>query len=111
MLRSRGERASTWLLRTDGVVELEGTILVELEDVAKGYRHPSIVDIKVGFKTWYPGAEPRYVERCKLKDAATTQAALGFKICGMQARPSMCVRHRGLHTLMPAVIHLLFPIS
>lgn len=30
-----------------GVVEMQGTILVELEDVAKGYRHPSIVDIKV----------------------------------------------------------------
>lgn len=42
--------------------------------------------MQVGFRTWYPGAEARYVERCKLKDAATTQAALGFKICGMQAR-------------------------
>ena len=59
---------------------------MELEDVTRGYKHPSIVDIKVGLRTWYAGADPRYIERCKLKDAATTQAALGFKVCGMQVR-------------------------
>jgi 1D-myo-inositol-tetrakisphosphate 5-kinase/inositol-polyphosphate multikinase len=57
---------------------------VELEDVAQHYRRPSIIDIKVGFQTWYPNADPSYIQRCKAKDAQTTQAALGFKICGMQ---------------------------
>ena len=40
--------------------------------------------LQVGFRTWYSGADQRYIEKCKLKDASTTQAALGFKICGMQ---------------------------
>ena len=101
----------------DGLVQLDGSLLLELEDVAREYRHPSIVDIKVwalawfasesrlstgltasvaqvGLKTWYAWADPRHIERCKLKDAATTQATLGFKICGMQARllfwPILC---------------------
>lgn len=67
-----------------GVVEMTSVTLLELEDVAKRYRHPSIIDIKLGFQTWYPTADQRYIDKCKAKDASTTQAALGFKICGMQ---------------------------
>ncbi|EFN50926.1 hypothetical protein CHLNCDRAFT_141721 [Chlorella variabilis] len=58
--------------------------LLELEDLARAYRHPCIIDIKVGFRTWYPQADDKYIQRCKEKDESTTQAALGFKICGMQ---------------------------
>ena len=67
-----------------GVVEMNNVTLLELEDVAKRYRHPSIIDIKLGFQTWYPTADQRYIDKYKAKDASTTQAALGFKICGMQ---------------------------
>ena len=63
---------------------MDKVTLLELEDVAKRYRHPSIIDIKLGFRTWYPTADQRYIDKCKAKDASTTQAALGFKICGMQ---------------------------
>lgn len=66
------------------MVEIDNVTLLELEDVAKRYRHPSIIDIKLGFRTWYPTADQRYIDKCKAKDASTTQAALGFKICGMQ---------------------------
>lgn len=59
-------------------------MLLELEDLARWYRHPCIMDVKVGRRTWYPQAEAAYIERCRAKDAATTQRALGFKICGMQ---------------------------
>lgn len=72
------------LYPADGLIEVDGKQLVELEDVTRFYKHPSIVDIKVGLRTWYAGAEQGYIERCKLKDAATTQAALGYKVCGMQ---------------------------
>jgi 1D-myo-inositol-tetrakisphosphate 5-kinase/inositol-polyphosphate multikinase len=85
------------------VIEAGGRFLVELEDVAQHYRRPSIIDIKVGYQTWYPGADPSYIQRCQVKDAQTTQAALGFKICGMQVccnplcflpfRPSRCARY------------------
>lgn len=67
-----------------GVHELPDRTLVELEDLAARYTHPSIIDIKVGFHTWYHGADQRYIEKCKVKDSETTQAALGFKVCGMQ---------------------------
>lgn len=67
----------------------DGHTLLELEDVARSYDHPAIIDIKVGKKTWYDEADEGYIERCKLKDSATTQGSLGFKICGMQV-----FRHR-----------------
>lgn len=67
-----------------GVVEAEGRTLLELEDLTRWYRHPCIIDIKIGHRTWYAHADPGYIERCRLKDAATTQSSLGFKICGMQ---------------------------
>lgn len=67
-----------------GVQVADGRVLLELEDLARWYHHPCIIDIKIGHQTWYPHADPAYIERCKKKDAATTQSTLGFKICGMQ---------------------------
>jgi inositol-polyphosphate multikinase len=70
----------------DGTLDLDGRTLLELEDVARGYRRPSIMDVKIGFRTWYHGASESYISKCKAKDAETTQARLGFKVCGMQVR-------------------------
>jgi 1D-myo-inositol-tetrakisphosphate 5-kinase/inositol-polyphosphate multikinase len=39
---------------------------------------------QVGYQTWYPNADPSYIQRCQIKDEQTTQATFGFKICGMQ---------------------------
>lgn len=72
------------------MIEAGGRYLVELEDVAQHYRRPSIIDIKVGYQTWYADADPSYIQRCQIKDAQTTQAALGFKICGMQVLYPSC---------------------
>jgi hypothetical protein len=66
------------------VLDCESRVLLELEDFTRAYRHPSIVDIKIGHATWYPEADPYYIERARRKDMTTTQARLGFKICGMQ---------------------------
>jgi hypothetical protein len=35
------------LVVADGTVESESRTLLELEDVARRYRHPSIIDVKV----------------------------------------------------------------
>jgi hypothetical protein len=67
-----------------GVVEADGRVLLELEDLTRWYQHPCIMDIKIGFRTWYSHADSSYIERCRQKDSTTTQATLGFKICGMQ---------------------------
>ena len=56
---------------------------------------------QVGFRTWYPGADQRHIERCKLKDSATSQAALGFKVCGMQVRAARSCPG-GCHGALPA---------
>ena len=84
-----------------GVVEAGGRQLVALEDVARHYRRPSICDIKVGFRTWYTNGDAAYIQRCQLKDAATTQSTLGFKVCGMQARSALSARCPA-RRLMPA---------
>ena len=34
--------------------------------------------------TWYAQADDAYIQKCQRKDRATTSAALGFKVCGMQ---------------------------
>ena len=36
---------------TDGTVQSEDCLLLELEDVAKAYKRPSIIDIKVPMQT------------------------------------------------------------
>ena len=89
----------------DGVVELDGSRFLELEDVAHGYRRPCIMDVKLGRQTWYPGADPAYAERCAARDAATMQAAVGFRICGLQ------VHHAKLDSLnFRLLAHLWLPM-
>lgn len=47
------------------MVEADGRTFLELEDLTRHYRRPSIIDIKVGFRTWYPFASKAYIERCQ----------------------------------------------
>ena len=61
-----------------------GTSHLELEDIKHGYLRPCVIDVKVGFQTWYPGASEEYINKCKAKDIATGNAKLGFKVCGLQ---------------------------
>lgn len=70
--------------RFSGTVESGGRGFLVLEDVATAYSKPCVIDVKIGFQTWYPNADERYVRRARAKDLATTQATLGFKICGWQ---------------------------
>lgn len=67
-----------------GVVELGDITYMKLEDVTRRYARPSIIDIKIGYQTWYPRETDTHIEKCQVKDKATTTSELGFKICGMQ---------------------------
>mmetsp|Transcript_10517 Transcript_10517/g.19778 ORF Transcript_10517/g.19778 Transcript_10517/m.19778 type:complete len:298 (+) Transcript_10517:392-1285(+) len=67
-----------------GVLELGGITYMKMKDVTRQYEEPCIIDIKIGYQTWYPSATDSHIEKCKLKDSATTSSELGFKICGMQ---------------------------
>ncbi|KAG1370255.1 inositol polyphosphate multikinase beta [Cocos nucifera] len=53
-----------------------------LDDLASGLRHPSLIDIKIGGRTWYPSAPDDYFHKCLKKDRDTTSLALGFRISG-----------------------------
>lgn len=55
-----------------------------MEDLAHEFQKPGIMDVKVGSRTWYIEAGPKYVEKCKAKDLETTSAALGYRVSGMQ---------------------------
>ncbi|KAH9317740.1 hypothetical protein KI387_019509, partial [Taxus chinensis] len=55
-----------------------------IEDLTYRFHHPSVIDIKMGSRTWYPGATEEYIKKCLDKDKETTSALLGFRISGMQ---------------------------
>ncbi|CAM6091293.1 unnamed protein product [Calypogeia fissa] len=52
--------------------------------LAHGFQHPSIIDLKIGFRTWYPEASEHSINKHKLKDKKTTSGALGCRVSGMQ---------------------------
>ncbi|XP_041994091.1 inositol polyphosphate multikinase alpha-like [Salvia splendens] len=74
--------------------EFYGTQLVEasdgsgmqrhlvLQDLTFGRVHPSIMDIKIGSRTWHPQAPEDYVNRCLKKDRGTSSLLLGFRVSG-----------------------------
>ncbi|GLU20837.1 hypothetical protein SLE2022_370170 [Rubroshorea leprosula] len=55
-----------------------------LQDVVSGCCNPSIMDIKIGSRTWYPEASNEYIEKCLKKDRKSTSVSLGFRISGLQ---------------------------
>ena len=63
---------------------MEGKRYLSLEDFSHSYRHPCIIDIKMGFTTIYPWATDAYKVKNVNKDAATTQGSIGFRISGLQ---------------------------
>jgi hypothetical protein len=75
---------SPFLPRFHGTVEVEGRRFLALDDFCHDYRHPCLIDIKMGFTTIYPWATDAYKAKNKCKDASTTQSLLGFRISGFQ---------------------------
>ncbi|GAB2294295.1 inositol polyphosphate multikinase, variant 2 [Dionaea muscipula] len=55
-----------------------------LEDIVSNYGKPSIMDIKIGSRTWYPEASEDYIQKCLKKDRESTSVSLGFRISGLQ---------------------------
>lgn len=55
-----------------------------LQDLISTRLHPSVMDIKIGSRTWYPQASEDYIEKCLRKDRENTSLSLGFRICGIQ---------------------------
>ncbi|CAN6862693.1 unnamed protein product [Brassica oleracea] len=55
-----------------------------LEDVVSGYVKPSVMDVKIGSRTWYPDVSEEYFNKCIKKDSATTTVSLGFRVSGLK---------------------------
>ncbi|KAK7317284.1 hypothetical protein RJT34_01375 [Clitoria ternatea] len=55
-----------------------------LEDLLHGYTNPSVIDIKVGSRTWYPQASLDYINKCLAKDRESSTVHLGFRISGLK---------------------------
>ncbi|XP_043701863.1 inositol polyphosphate multikinase beta-like [Telopea speciosissima] len=55
-----------------------------LQNLVSNYVHPSVMDVKIGSRTWYPQASEEYIAKCVKKDRETTSLLLGFRISGLQ---------------------------
>ncbi|CAN6469978.1 unnamed protein product [Victoria cruziana] len=55
-----------------------------IQDVVVSLCRPSVMDVKIGSRTWYPGASDEYVDKCVEKDETSTSLKLGFRISGLQ---------------------------
>lgn len=55
-----------------------------LDDLLSGHLHPSVMDIKIGSRTWYPESSEDYVQKCLKKDRESTSLPLGFRISGLK---------------------------
>ncbi|VVB17622.1 unnamed protein product [Arabis nemorensis] len=55
-----------------------------LEDVVSGYLNPSVMDVKIGSRTWYPDVSEVYFKKCIKKDRETTTVSLGFRVSGFK---------------------------
>ncbi|XP_027169135.1 inositol polyphosphate multikinase alpha-like [Coffea eugenioides] len=55
-----------------------------LEDLTLGRVNPSIMDIKIGSRTWSPQASEDYIAKCLKKDRESSSLLLGFRLSGLQ---------------------------
>ncbi|CAL5444317.1 unnamed protein product [Camellia sinensis] len=55
-----------------------------LQDLSMGHLNPSIMDIKIGSRTWPPQASEDYISKCLKRDRESTSVPLGFRISGFQ---------------------------
>ncbi|XWS51531.1 hypothetical protein CRYUN_Cryun12cG0184000 [Craigia yunnanensis] len=55
-----------------------------LQNLVSNRLNPSIMDVKIGSRTWYPEASDNYIQKCLEKDRKSTTVSLGFRISGLQ---------------------------
>lgn len=55
-----------------------------LQDLNFSRSNPSVMDIKIGSRTWAPQAPDHYIQKCLKKDRETSSTPLGFRLSGLQ---------------------------
>ena len=72
-----------WIARYNGVKEVEGRgQFMMLEDLTYGYTKPSVIDLKIGTKTWEEDAPQEKIDRESKK--YPLQRTIGFRLTGMR---------------------------
>lgn len=79
---SASASASSWT--PSGGARLGTGLAIALENVAYGFRRPSILDIKLGAQLCRPDAPAAKQARLEAVSRATTSGSLGFRIAGMK---------------------------
>ena len=59
-------------------------LLLKLRDLTHGYRHPCVLDVKLGLSTVVEGQSERKQSEARKKDLETTTHALALRICGIK---------------------------
>ncbi|KAL6559739.1 inositol polyphosphate multikinase [Orobanche gracilis] len=55
-----------------------------LQDLTFNRVDPSVMDVKIGSRTWAPQAPEDYINKCLKKDRESTSVSLGFRLSGLQ---------------------------
>ncbi|KAL2346412.1 hypothetical protein Fmac_000412 [Flemingia macrophylla] len=55
-----------------------------LEDLLHGYAKPSVMDVKIGSRTWNLRDSEDYINKCLAKDRDSSTIPLGFRISGVK---------------------------
>jgi len=68
-----------------GDTTIDGNRFIILDNINAAYSKPSLMDLKIGFHTWYeaPWNSEEWVAKRKKKDEKEGLGRLGFKMCGM----------------------------
>ncbi|KAF2861764.1 SAICAR synthase-like protein [Piedraia hortae CBS 480.64] len=64
--------------------KIKTELAIVLENLEHGFKHPSIMDIKLGSRLYDDDTAPDKVERMKKVSAETTSGSLGFRNTGMR---------------------------
>ncbi|OCT44403.1 arginine metabolism regulation protein iii [Cladophialophora carrionii] len=75
-------KRATW--KPSGGKKLSTGTAIVLENVASGFKHPNVLDVKLGSRLW--DDEAPLAKRRKLDEVAegTTSGSLGFRVAGMK---------------------------
>ncbi|KAL0736377.1 hypothetical protein Bca4012_012587 [Brassica carinata] len=69
---------------TQAVEGSDGAAMIVLDNLLSKYSKPSVMDVKMGSRTWYPEASEEYIQKCLRKDARSTTVSSGFRISGFE---------------------------
>ncbi|KAI3521119.1 hypothetical protein L1887_10580 [Cichorium endivia] len=57
---------------------------IVLQDLVSSRVSPSVMDIKIGSRTWAPEATEEYITKCLKKDRESTSVSLGYRLSGLR---------------------------